>query len=86
MTLPVARNTTCGRVRWRRRVPVFEWHRMPLTGCRCEIRWLSGRGRTMTFCVLVVFSVAVMEKCHDSSGGEEYYLRSSSLASQGACV
>jgi hypothetical protein len=56
VVLAVAGSTTCGRVLWCHRVPVFEWHRSPLTGSRCEIRWLSGRGKTLTFCVIPVFS------------------------------
>jgi hypothetical protein len=47
---------------------VFEKHRLALTGSRLDIRWLSGRGKTPTFCVFPVFSVAVMEKCCDACG------------------
>jgi hypothetical protein len=32
------------------------------------IRWMSGGGKTPTFCVFPVFSVAVMEKCCDACG------------------
>jgi hypothetical protein len=35
---------------------------------------MSGRGKTPTFCVFPVFSVAVMEKCCDACGDGEYYL------------
>jgi hypothetical protein len=41
--------------------PVFQRHRMPLTGSRWDIRWLIGRRTKPTFCVFPVFSVAVME-------------------------
>jgi hypothetical protein len=47
---------------------------------------VSGRGRTPTFCVFRVFSVAVMEKCCDACGDGEYYLRSGFSALQGAGV
>jgi hypothetical protein len=33
------------------RVPVFQRHRLPLTGSRWEIRWLIGRRTKPTFCV-----------------------------------
>jgi hypothetical protein len=46
---------------------------MPLTGSRRDIRWVSGREKTPTFCVFPVFSVAVMEKCCDACGDGEYY-------------
>jgi hypothetical protein len=32
--------------------------------------------KTPTYCVLLVFSVAVMEKCCDASGDGEYYFHS----------
>jgi nitrate reductase NapE component len=44
---------------------------------------VSGRGKTPTFCVFPVFSVAVMEKCCDACGDGEYYFRSGFSASQG---
>jgi hypothetical protein len=47
---------------------VFEWRRSPLTGSRFEIRWLSGRGKTLTFFVIPVFSVAFIEKSCDVCG------------------
>jgi hypothetical protein len=53
-------------------------------GNRWDIRWVSGRGKTPTFCVFPVFSVAVMEKCCDAYGDGDYYLQSGSLASD--CV
>jgi hypothetical protein len=71
VTLAVTGNTISGRVVRRQRVPVFEGHRLPLTGSRWDIRWLSGRGKTPTFCVFPVFSVAVMEKCCDACGDGE---------------
>jgi hypothetical protein len=49
-------------------VPVFQWHRLLFTRSRWDIRWLSGRGKTPTFCVFPVFSAAVMEKCCDAYG------------------
>jgi hypothetical protein len=63
VTLAVKGNTISGRVYRRPWVPVFERHRLPLTGSRWDIRWLIGRRRKPTFCVFPVFSVAVMEKC-----------------------
>jgi hypothetical protein len=56
-------------------------HQLPLTGSRWDIRWLSGRGKTPIFCVIPVFSVAVMEKCCDVYGGGKYYFRSGFSAS-----
>jgi hypothetical protein len=65
VTLAVTRNTISARVFQRYRVTVFQRQRLPLTGNRWDIRWVSGRGKTPTFCVFPVFSVAVMEKCCD---------------------
>jgi hypothetical protein len=76
MTLAVTGNTICGWVFWRFGVTVFQGHRMPLIGSRLDIRWVSGRGMTPTFCVFPVFSVAVMEKCCDACGDGEYFFRS----------
>jgi hypothetical protein len=45
---------------------------------------VSGRGKTPTFCVSPVFSVAVMEKCCDAYGDEDYYLQPGCLPSD--CV
>jgi hypothetical protein len=59
-------------------------HRLPLTGSRWDIRWLSGRGKTPTLCAFRVFSVAVMEKCCDACGDVEYHFLSEHLASQNA--
>jgi hypothetical protein len=86
VTLAVTGNTISGRVFRRQRVPVFQRHRLPLTGSRWDIRWLSGRGKKPTFCVFPVFSVAVMEKCCDACGDGEYYFRSGCSASEGAGV
>jgi hypothetical protein len=38
---------------------------------------VSYGGKTPTFCVFLVFSVTVTEKCCDASGDGEYYFRSS---------
>jgi hypothetical protein len=55
---------------------VFWRHRLLLTGSRLDIRLVSFSGRTRTFCVFLVISVAVIEKCCDACGVGEYYLRS----------
>jgi hypothetical protein len=68
VTLAVTENSISGRVFRRQRVPVFLWHRLPLTGSRWDIRWLIGRRTKPTFCVFPVFSVAVMEKSCDACG------------------
>jgi hypothetical protein len=70
----------------RQRVPVFQRHRLPLTGSRWDIRWLIGRRTKPTFCVFPVFSVAVKEKCCDACGDGEYYFRSGFSASEGDSV
>jgi hypothetical protein len=44
LRLAVWENSICGRVVRRQRVPVFEGHRLPSTGSRWDIRWVSGRG------------------------------------------
>jgi hypothetical protein len=61
VTLAVTGNTISGRVVLRQMVPMYELHRLPLTGSRWDIRWVSGGGRTPTFCVIPVFIVAVKE-------------------------
>jgi hypothetical protein len=76
VTLAVTGNTISGRVFRRRMVTVLHWHRLLLTGCRRDIRLVSYTGRTPTFCVFPVFSVAVMEKCCDACGVGDYYFRS----------
>jgi hypothetical protein len=59
---------------------VFQRHRLPLTGSRCDIRWLIGRRTKPTFCVFPVFSKAV------ACGDVDYYFRSGFSASEGAGV
>jgi hypothetical protein len=83
VTLAVTGNTISGRVFRRYRVTVFQRHRLLLTGSRRDIRWVSYSGKTPTFCVFPVFSVAVMEKCCDACGDGEYYFRSGFSALQG---
>jgi hypothetical protein len=71
------------------RVPVFQWHRLPLTGSRWDLRWVIGRRTKPTLCVFSVFpvfSVAVMVKCCDACGDREYYFGSSFSASESAGV
>jgi hypothetical protein len=63
VSLAVTGNTISGRVFRRYKVTVFQRHRLLLTGSRLDIRLVSYSGRTPTFCVFPVFSVAVMEKC-----------------------
>jgi hypothetical protein len=79
-------NTTSGRVSRRQRVLLYELHQLPLTGSRWDIRWVSGGGRTPTFCVIPVFIVAVKEKCCDACGDEVYNSRSGCSAPKGANV
>jgi hypothetical protein len=86
VTLPVTGNTISGPVFRRRRMPVFEWLRLPLTGNRWDIRWLSGRGKTPTMCVFPLFSIAVKERCVEASGYWEYHFLWVCWASEGACV
>jgi hypothetical protein len=76
VTLAVSGNTISGPEFRRCRVAVSRRHRLPLTASRFDIRLVSFSGRTRTFCVFPVFSVAVMEKCCDACGVREYYLRS----------
>jgi hypothetical protein len=53
VTLAVTGNTISDRVVQRKRMPVFEWHRLALTGCRLHLRWLSGRGgRRLYMCFM----------------------------------
>jgi hypothetical protein len=56
LRLAVRGNSISGRVVRRQRVPVFDKHRLPSTGSRWDIRWVSGGGKTRYF---RVFSVAV---------------------------
>jgi hypothetical protein len=86
VTLAVTGNTTFGQAFRHQRVPVFQGHRLPLTGSRWGIRRLIGRRTKPTFCVFPVFSVAVTQKCCDDCGDGEYYLRSGFSASECAGV
>jgi hypothetical protein len=87
VTLAVTGNTIYWSVSIQhQRVPEIERHRLPLTGSRWDIRWLIGRRTKPTFCVSSVLNVAVMEKCCDACGYEEYYFRSGFSASLGAGV
>jgi hypothetical protein len=49
-----------------------QWHRLPLTGSRWDLRWVIGRRTKPTFSELPVFSVAVMGKCCDDCGDRGY--------------
>jgi hypothetical protein len=86
VTLAVTEKTVSGRVLRRQDVPEIKRHREPLTGSRWDKRWLIGRRTKRTFCVICVFSVAVMEKCCDACRDGEYYSRSVSFLSEGAGV
>jgi hypothetical protein len=59
-----------------------------LIGSRPDLRLVSYSGKTPTFCVIAVFRLAVMEKCCDVCGDEEYYFRSgiSTLKDDGVSV
>jgi hypothetical protein len=46
VTLAVRGNSISGGVVRRQRVPVFQRHRLALSGSRWDIRWLSGGGKT----------------------------------------
>jgi hypothetical protein len=47
---------------------------------------VRGCGKTPTFCVFPVFSVAVMQKCCDACGDGEYYFRTAFSALRGGGV
>jgi hypothetical protein len=47
---------------------------------------VSEREKTRTFCVFLVISVAVIEKCCDACGVREYYLRSGFSALKGVNI
>jgi hypothetical protein len=51
LRLAVRVNSISGRVVRRQRVPVFEGHRLPSTGSRWDIRWVSGRGKRGFLCI-----------------------------------
>jgi hypothetical protein len=53
LRIAVRGNSVSGRVVRRQRVPVFEGHRLPSTGSRWDIRWVSGRGKMPFFVCLV---------------------------------
>jgi hypothetical protein len=86
VTLAVIGNTISGWIFLFQRVPEFEGHRLPLTGSRWDKRSLIGRRTNPTFCVIFVFSVAVMETGCDDRREGYYYFRSSFPASEGARV
>jgi hypothetical protein len=86
VTVAVTGSTISCRVGWRQMVLMSREHRLPLTGSRWDIRWLSGRGKTPTLCVFPVFSAAAMEKCCDGGGDGEYFFRTSCLASWSAAI
>jgi hypothetical protein len=75
VTRAVTENTLFGLVFRSHRLQVFPRHRLPLTTRREEIRWVSGREKTPTFCVFPVFSEAVMQKCCQACGDGEYYFQ-----------
>jgi hypothetical protein len=79
-------NTNSGRVFHRQRVQEYKGHRLLLTGSRCYIQWLIDFRTKPTFCVLPVFSVAVMERGCDACRDGEYYLRSVFSVPKGAGV
>jgi hypothetical protein len=60
--------TISSRVFRRDKVTEFQRHRLLLTGNRRDIGFVSYSGKTPTFCVFPVFSVAVMAKCCDACG------------------
>jgi hypothetical protein len=64
LRLAVRGNSISGRVVRCPRVPVFEWDGLPSTGSRWDIRWVSGRGKTI-FCVV---SLAAMEGGFEACG------------------
>jgi hypothetical protein len=76
VTLAVTGNSISGRFFLFQRVPEFKWHGLPLTGSRWDIWSLIGRRTNPTFCVIFVFSVAVMEKCCDACFHADYFFRS----------
>jgi nitrate reductase NapE component len=88
VTLAVTGNTISGRVSLALQDDGVSGHRVPLTRSRRDIRLVSYSGKTPTFCVFPVFSVAVMEKCCDACGDMEYYFRSgfSALQADGVSV
>jgi hypothetical protein len=49
LRLAVRGNSSSGRVVRRQRVSMFDKHRLPSTGSRWDIRWVSGGGKTRFF-------------------------------------
>jgi hypothetical protein len=86
VTLVITVTTISGRLFQHPRLPVFQWRRASLTASRWDIRRLIGRRTKPTFCVFSVLNVAVMEKCCDACGYEDYYFRSGFTATWGAEV
>jgi hypothetical protein len=64
LRLAVSVNSSSGRVFGFQRVPMFEGHRLPSTGSRWDIRWVSGGGKSI-FCV---FRLAIMEAGFEACG------------------
>jgi hypothetical protein len=62
VTLVVTGNTISGRVFRRHSVRVLQKHRLLLTGCRWDIRWMIGRRTKPNFYGFPVFSVTVKGK------------------------
>jgi hypothetical protein len=85
VSLAVTGKTISGQDFRRERVQVFWMLRLPLIGCRWDIRLLIGRRTKPTSCVFPVFSVAVMEKCCDACVEYLYNFWSGCLASGDAC-
>jgi hypothetical protein len=86
VTLVVTGNTISGQVFLFQRVPEFYRHRLLLTGSRYYKQWLIDRRTKPIFCVIPVFSVAVMERGCDACRDGEYYFRSVFSVSKGAGV
>jgi hypothetical protein len=90
VTPAVTGYTISGQAFRRQRVPVFQEHRLPLTGSRWNIRWAIGRRTKPTlcvfFCVVPFISLAVIGKCCDACGDGRYYFRSGFSASEGVGV
>jgi hypothetical protein len=53
LRLAVRENSISGRYFRSQRLPVFEGQRLPSTGSRWDIRWVSGRGITWFFVYLM---------------------------------
>jgi hypothetical protein len=82
VTLAFTGTSTSGQVARLYRMSGLQEHRLPLTGSRCDIRWLIGCGKTPTFCVVPVFRVAAVEKSCEACGEGERYFRSDFTASE----